>query len=159
MLNNKVIQLYVYIHPFFFILHSYINGGEFFKWDIMEYICIKIPIKIYIYIFFLWPHLWHMKFPSHTTATPGMSHICDLHSSLQQCQTLTQWARPGSEPSSSQTLCWVFNSLSHNRNSKIHKKYLLSIFYKKKKKKEKRQRRFPLKMGQESINLNSGLYL
>ena len=45
----------------------------------------------------------------------------------QQCQiwapsvtyirSLTHWAKPGIEPASSWTLCWVLNPLSHNRNS------------------------------------------
>ena len=36
--------------------------------------------------------------------------------------SLTHWTRTGMEPASSQTLCWVLNLLSHNRNS------VLSVF-------------------------------
>ena len=32
-------------------------------------------------------------------------------------RSLTHWARPGIEQASSWTLCWVLNSLNHNRNS------------------------------------------
>ena len=32
--------------------------------------------------------------------------------------SLTHWVRPGIEPTSSWTLCWVLNLLSHNGNSK-----------------------------------------
>ena len=31
--------------------------------------------------------------------------------------SLTHWSRPEVEPTSSRTLCWVLNQLSHNRNS------------------------------------------
>ena len=51
------------------------------------------------------------------TATPDLSCICNLCCSLWQWQTLTHWARPGIEPTSSWTLCWVLNATSHNGNS------------------------------------------
>ena len=34
-------------------------------------------------------------------------------------ESLTHWVRPGIKPTSSQTLCWVLNLLSHNKNSKL----------------------------------------
>ena len=52
------------------------------------------------------------------TATPNLSHICDLCHSLQQHRSLTHWVRPGIEPTSSQRQCWVLNLPNHNRNSK-----------------------------------------
>ena len=52
-------------------------------------------------LYFLWPHLWHMEVlrsgvksklqpQAYTTATatPGLSHICNLHCSLWQHQIL-----------------------------------------------------------------------
>ena len=45
-------------------------------------------------------------------ATPALSHICDLHCSLQQCQILNHWGRPGIKPTSSHTLGQVLNPLS-----------------------------------------------
>ena len=51
-----------------------------------------------ILFFFFWPHLWHMEIPrlgfeselqmlayTTATATPDLSHICNLHPSSQQC--------------------------------------------------------------------------
>ena len=49
------------------------------------------------------------------TATPDLSCICDLCHSLWQRRVLNL-QRPGIEPTSSPTLCWVLNSLSHNGN-------------------------------------------
>ena len=41
------------------------------------------------------PHLWHVK-------------------ACGDAGSLTHWVRPGIEPASSQTLCWVLNPLSHS---------------------------------------------
>ena len=67
---------------------------------------------------------------STATATPGLSHICDLCYCLQQQRLLNplNWARDW--PASSGTLCCVLNLLNYNRNSwalfyildKIHSK-------------------------------------
>ena len=46
------------------------------------------------------------------------SHICDLLCSSWQRLILNP-GRPGIEPASSQTLWWVLNPLSHNRNSNL----------------------------------------
>ena len=51
------------------------------------------------------------------TEMQDLSRICDLRSSLGQCRSLTHWARPGIEPASSWTPCWVLNPLSHHGNS------------------------------------------
>ena len=40
-----------------------------------------------------------------------------LHHSHRNTGALTHWARPGIEPTSSWTLCWVFNLLNHKENS------------------------------------------
>ena len=37
--------------------------------------------------------------------------------SCSDTESLTHWTRPGMEPTSSQTLCWVLNTLSYNGNS------------------------------------------
>ena len=52
-----------------------------------------------------------------TTATPDLSHICDLHCSLGH-RSLSHWAKPEIEPTSSQGQCSVLKLLSHSRNSK-----------------------------------------
>ena len=46
---------------------------------------------------------WELKLLAFATATvtPDPSHVCDPHHSLQQCQILIHWARPGIEPTSS----------------------------------------------------------
>ena len=79
------------------------------------------------FFFFLGLHLWPMEVPglwvqselqpqsySSTTATQDLSHICDLHSSLQQhnARSLTRWMRPGIEPAPSWTVCHVLNPLT-----------------------------------------------
>ena len=51
-------------------------------------------------------------------ATLDPSHICDLHCSLQQCQTLNPLSRPVIEPTSSQRLYQVLNLLSYKGNSR-----------------------------------------
>ena len=79
---------------------------------------------------FIGPHLWHMEVPrlgveselqllayTTATATPDLSHLCNLHCSLQQHWSLTHWVKPGIEPESSWTLCWVLNLPSHSGNS------------------------------------------
>ena len=51
-------------------------------------------------------------------ATLDPSCVCDLHCSCGNTGSLTHQARPGIKSTSSGTLCWVLNQLSHNRNSK-----------------------------------------
>ena len=48
--------------------------------------------------------------------------LCHSHSNARaklcsNAGSLTHWLRPGIQPASSQILCWVLNSPSHNRNS------------------------------------------
>ena len=53
-------------------------------------------------------------------AMPDPSCICKLHPACGNARSLTHCGRPGIKPSSSQTLCWVLNLLSHNGNSPTH---------------------------------------
>ena len=45
------------------------------------------------------------------------SSAAGLHHSHSNARSLTHSGRPGIEPTSSKTLCWVLNSLNHNGNS------------------------------------------
>lgn len=76
--------------------------------------------------FFLWPHVQHMevpgvwvksglKLPIYSTAT--YHQIPAESADYAAAESLTQWMRPGMEPTSSGTLCQVLNLLSYNRNS------------------------------------------
>ena len=51
---------------------------------------------------------------ANAAATPGLSKLC---CSFGNVGSLTHGARSGIEPAFSQTLCWVLNLLSRNRNS------------------------------------------
>ena len=74
--------------------------------------------------FFLQLHLQHTEVPTlgveselqllaYATAIATLDLSCNSWS-------LTHWAKPGAEPSSSRTLCWVLNLLSHNGNSYLY---------------------------------------
>ena len=52
-------------------------------------------------------------------AIPVLSCICNYTAACGDTGTLTDWVRWGMEPASSQTLCWVFNLLSHHGNSQL----------------------------------------
>ena len=95
-----------------------------------------------VFFFFLGPHLRQMEVPrlgveselqllayATATATPDLSFIWDLHCSLQQHQSLTHRARPGIEPVSSWTLCWILNLLSHSENSHGFLRKVVSYLY------------------------------
>ena len=67
---------------------------------------------VFFFFSFLGPHPWHIEVPrlgvrlelqayTMATATPDLSHICDLYCSSWQCQILTHWAGPGIESESS----------------------------------------------------------
>ena len=85
---------------------------------------------MYLFIFFLWPHLWHMEVPrlgvkqelqlpaytqpwQHWPASATYAALCSI------TRSLTHWARPGIKPTYWQRLCQVLNSLSNNGNSLI----------------------------------------
>ena len=63
-------------------------------------------MKFFIYFYILWLQLWHMevprlgvesepKLPAYVTATatPDLSHICDLYHTSQQCPILNPMSR------------------------------------------------------------------
>ena len=65
-------------------------------------------MNLFFLFFFLGPHQWHMEVPRlgveselkmvvYTTAmaTPGPSHICKLHCSLQKCRILNPLSEAG----------------------------------------------------------------
>ena len=54
-----------------------------------------------------------------TTAMLDPSHIINLCHSLWQCQIPNPRVRPGMEPTSSRSLCWVLNPPCHSRNPKV----------------------------------------
>ena len=54
------------------------------------------------------------KFPSYGSNWSCGCGLCYNHSNSG---SLTHWARPGIEPTSSGRLCWVLNLLSHSVNS------------------------------------------
>ena len=60
-----------------------------------------------------------LQLQANTTATStlDLSWLCDLCTACSNARSSTHQTRPGSEPTSSQTLCQVNNSLSHNKNS------------------------------------------
>ena len=55
----------------------------------------------------------HLLADATATMTPDLSHICELHRSLQQLRILN----PGIELTAPLTLCWALNLMSHNGNS------------------------------------------
>ena len=69
--------------------------------------------NIFFFFFvFLGLHLQHMEIPraelelkpptyTTTTATPDLSHVCNLHHRSQQCRVLNHRAKPGVKPTSS----------------------------------------------------------
>ena len=83
-------------------------------------------LHFFFFFFFLLLHLRHMQisgqgitlelqlqaYPT-APATLGLSSIHDRCNA----RSLTHWARPGTEPTSSRTRCWVLNLLSHSGSS------------------------------------------
>ena len=63
-----------------------------------------------------------LQLQAYATATkiPDLSHICNT-GVCGNVKSLTHWSRPGIKPEPSWMLCWVFNLLSHNRNSLIYR--------------------------------------
>ena len=78
---------------------------------------------------FLWQHLWHIEVPGlgvnlelqlQPTPQPQIQATSMTYAvACSNTGSLTHWARPGSEPTSSWGQCWVLNLPSHNGNSKI----------------------------------------
>ena len=62
------------------------------------------------------------------TATQDPSHACDLHHTHSNTGSPTHWVRPGIEPASSQTLCWVLNLLIQNEKSCLLPSNVIYLF-------------------------------
>ena len=78
------------------------------------------------FVLFLWPHLWHMDIPSlgwnqnsscWLTLQPQQHQV--WATSWGNARSLTQWARPGIEPTFSRTLCELLNPLNQKGNSNL----------------------------------------
>ena len=89
-----------------------------------------MPFTCIYLLFFLGPHPWHLEAsglqvrlewqpPAYTTAsaTPDPSRICDLNCSLEQHQILNPRTEARDRTHTLTDTSWVFNPLSHNRNS------------------------------------------
>ena len=85
-----------------------------------------------LFVFSLILHLWCMEVPRLEVASelqlrpmsqPQQRQIqaasVTYTEAFDDDEPLTHWARPWIEPESSQTLCWVLNSLSHNGNARV----------------------------------------
>ena len=99
-------------------------------------------ILFFFFFCFLWPHLWHKEVPKlrgwneneaavaelcHNHSNPvSKPHLPSMATACSKAGSLTQWVRPGVEPTSSETLCWVLNLMNRNRNS-MHNDSLLTI--------------------------------
>ena len=89
----------------------------------------SLPSFLFVFLFFLQPHPWHTEVPGSgieselqlwpmpQLATLDLNCIRDLCHSLWQHQIHNPLARPGIKLISSQRQHWIFNLLSHNRNS------------------------------------------
>ena len=95
---------------------------HYWKHFFFTYIFVYFYLFIFIFFIFLGPHLRHMEIPrleveselqlpAYTTPTAmrNLSHICNLHHSSQQRQSLTHSTRPGIEPMSSWMLVGCVN--------------------------------------------------
>ena len=74
---------------------------------------------------------YELQPPAYTTATgmPDLSCNSDLYYSLWQCQTLTHWARPGTEPAFSRTLCQVLNIKLSEPQQELQKDVCLFVCF------------------------------
>ena len=97
---EKKCNWFLYINPISAIWLLTVNNNIFLLIH-FGFLCRKSIICSFLFVCFLRPHLWHMKVPrlgvklelhlqGYTTAmaTWDLSHICDLHHSLHQCQIL-----------------------------------------------------------------------
>ena len=75
-----------------------------------------VYLYIYIFSFFLNNCSCNRYGNSWASGQIGAA-AAGLRHSHSNTKSLTYWARPGVEPTSSQILCWVLNMLSHNGNS------------------------------------------
>ena len=72
--------------------------------------------NFFFFFFSVGLHLWHTEVPRLGVKSELQLAACLCHSH-SNTRPLTYWARPGIEPTSSQTLCWILNPLSHNGSS------------------------------------------
>ena len=101
-----------------------------------------IYTSFFFSFFFLQLHLWHrevfglgveLELQLRATPQPWQHRIwhtpATYATAYGNARSLTHWARPEIEPTSSQRQCWIFNLLSHNRNSYAFLKNLIFILY------------------------------
>ena len=80
---------------------------------------------------FLWLHLQYkevpglgdeleLQLPAYTTATatPDLSHICNLHLTFRQCRILNSLSKARDQTHILMDTSWLLNQLSHNGKSK-----------------------------------------
>ena len=112
--------------PFYGLVVPHLLNPLIFRWT---YMCMCL-------FCFLGPHLQHTEVPrlgvklelqllAYATATWDPSHIYDLHHSHSNARSLTHWARPWIEPSSSWILVGFINSLA--TKGTLPPKYLIKI--------------------------------
>ena len=107
------------------------------QWEFHSHIYIYVEfidlyICVYIYLFILGPHLWHMEvprlgvkseqwLPAYTTAraTPHSSYIYDLHLTLQQRWILNPLREARDQTHILMDSSQVLNWLSHSGNSAV----------------------------------------
>ena len=83
-----------------------------------------------VFLPFLGPHPWHMEVPrlgvesellpmtyARATATPDLSHICDLYHSSRQCQILNPLSEARDQTHILMDTSWVLNLLGHKGSS------------------------------------------
>ena len=119
-----------------YLIHTCISTVK--SWDSRKHAGIWFRLISFCYFlwgfivvcFFLQLHLWYVKVPRlevelelqlqayiMATATPDLSHICDLHQSLQQCQILNPLREGRDRTCILMDTSQVLNLLSHNRNA------------------------------------------
>ena len=94
---------------------------------------ISVTFFIFFYLFFLWLHLQHMEVSGpgvkwqlqlRPIPQPPQHWICTASSTYSatwdNARFLTQWARPGIKPASSQRQHWALNPLNHNGTPQLN---------------------------------------
>ena len=100
----------------------------------LSYPCFFLPSfpKTFFLFFILWLYLQHTEVPTlgvklephppaytTTTAMPDLSHICDLHCSLWQCQILNLLSEARDQACILKYISQILNLLRHNGNSEV----------------------------------------
>ena len=131
-LLNTNVDINTNLSGWYFTLHD----GSADKWSISlwrggAFICNFL--FLFFFLFFFYSHtcdigkflgqglnqLQPMPQP-HWIQTTSITYASPCNNNI----SLTHLAKPGIEPVSSQTLCWVLNQLGHNGNSKMTFKHL-----------------------------------